>query len=120
MFLQSDCKWGTTKGSRAKVGDIRRQQQHKYLYWEFYEGRSAQAVRMGDWKAVVKPLHGTKVELYHLGSDVGEKKDVASEHPDVVARARAAIKAAHRPSPLWKVRRRAARKKPAKGKQRNE
>ena len=102
------------------LGDIRRQQQHKYLYWEFYEGRSAQAVRMGDWKAVVKPLHGTKVELYHLGSDVGEKKDVASEHPDVVARARAAIKAAHRPSPLWKVRRRAARKKPAKGKQRNE
>ncbi|GIT28124.1 MAG: hypothetical protein Ct9H300mP1_01700 [Planctomycetaceae bacterium] len=28
---------------------------------------------MGDWKAVVKPFHGTKVELYHLGKDLGEK-----------------------------------------------
>ena len=102
------------------VGDNQRQKHHDYLYWEFYEGRSAQAVRMGDWKAVVKPLHGTKLELYHLGKDLAEKKNVASQHPDVVARARAAIKAAHRPSPLWKVRRRAARKKSAKRKQRDE
>ena len=102
------------------LGNSRRQKHHEYLYWEFYEGRSAQAVRMGDWKAVVKPFHGTKVELYHLGKDLGEKKNVASDHPDVVARARAAIKAAHRPSSLWKVRRRGVRKKSAKRKQRDE
>ena len=102
------------------MGNGRRQKRHEYLYWEFYEGRSARAVRMGDWKAVVKPFHGTKVELYHLGKDLGEKTNVAADHPDVVARARAAIKDAHRPSPLWKVRRRPARKKNAKKKQRGE
>ncbi|HXK59904.1 MAG TPA: arylsulfatase, partial [Acidobacteriota bacterium] len=26
--------------------------QHEFLYWEFHEGRFAQAVRFGDWKAV--------------------------------------------------------------------
>jgi len=92
------------------VGNNRRQEHHKFLYWEFYERGSAQAVRIGDWKAVVKPMHGTNLELYHLPTDLGETKNVAAGHPEVVAKARAAMKAAHRPSPMWKIRGRVPRK----------
>ncbi len=40
------------------------------------------AIRRGDWKLLQKS--GTKeVELYNLASDLGEKHNVAAEHPDV-------------------------------------
>jgi arylsulfatase len=58
-----------------------RQLEHDYLYWEF-QGR--QAVRMGPWKAYRIGLEGP-IELYDLVSDIGEQRDVAGEHPDVVA-----------------------------------
>ena len=38
--------------------------------------------------------------------------DVAAEHPEIVARALAAMKDAHTPSPMWKVRGRRVKKKP--------
>jgi arylsulfatase A-like enzyme len=57
----------------------RPQQKHEYLYWEFHEGGFIQAVRSGDWKLVSK-------ELYDLKSDLGEKTDVASQHPDVAVK----------------------------------
>ncbi len=79
------------------------QPQHRYLYWEFYEQGSAQAVRMGPWKAVMHPFGG-RVELYHLPSDLGESKDVSIKHPEVVEQARRFIREAHVPSPLWQVR----------------
>jgi arylsulfatase A len=67
------------------------QQNHEYLYWEFHEQGFAQAVRMGDWKAVrVK----TAIELYNLKDDLGEKKNVAAEHPDLVARMRTIMQTA--------------------------
>lgn len=80
------------------------QPHHEYLYWEFYERGSAQAVRMGDWKAVARPMLSNNIELYNLASDPGELKDMAAEHPDVVAEARSLMRQAHTPSPLWKVR----------------
>jgi arylsulfatase A-like enzyme len=86
------------------LGKSEKQVKHRYLYWEFYERGSAQAVRMGDWKGVVKPLGGERLELYDLKRDVGEQRDVAQEHPEVVARLRAAMKEAHVPSELWQVR----------------
>jgi len=57
--------------------------QHEYLYWEFHEGGFKQAIRMNNWKAV---RLGTKqpIELYDLSSDIGEKKNLAAEHPDIV------------------------------------
>ena len=44
-----------------------------------------QAVRMGDWKAV---RHSSDVpfELYNLQDDIGEKNNVAADHPDIVAK----------------------------------
>lgn len=74
------------------------QEGHDYLYWEFYEGGMAQAVRMGSWKGV-RPPDGD-VELYDLEEDLGETNDVAAEHPDVVARIKAVMEEAHRPSPI--------------------
>ena len=84
----------------AIVGEGK-QKEHDYLYWEFYEAGSAQAVRLGDWKGVVRPFGGN-LELYDLRTDLGERHDVAAAHPDVVARIRAILKEAHVPSPLWK------------------
>jgi arylsulfatase A-like enzyme len=84
------------------VGEPDRQAQHKYLYWEFYERGSAQAVRMGHWKGVRQPMLTGDIELYDLRDDVGEQRNVAEQHPDVVARIRAAMEEAHVPSPRWK------------------
>ena len=74
---------------------------HAYVYWEFYEQGSAQAVRLGRWKAVRKPMLTGPVELYDLQADPGERRDVAAAHPDVVRRAERAMREAHRPSELW-------------------
>jgi len=64
------------------LGKSKDQQQHKYLYWEY--ARRKQAVRMGEWKAVrLSPKR--EIELYNLKDDIGEKKNVALEHPELVA-----------------------------------
>lgn len=63
------------------------QKQHEFLYWEFHEGSSKQAVRMGDWKAV-RLAPSRPIALYHLNSDIGEQNNIADEHPDLVARAK--------------------------------
>jgi arylsulfatase A-like enzyme len=65
----------------------------RFLYWEYFEKGFQQAVRWGDWKTVTgKP--GQKMELYDLANDIGETEDVASQHPDVVARIEAYLKTA--------------------------
>ena len=80
----------------------------EYLYWErsrFAAGTGlirpntlSQAVRMGDWKAIRNsPLDA--IELYDLSQDVGETKDVASQHADVVAKIEAIMAAAHADPP---------------------
>ncbi len=77
------------------------QKQHDYLYWAFYERGGAQAVRQGQWKAVQQPLN-TPVRLYDLAADVGEDRDIAAQHPDVVGRLTAAMREAYVPSQNWK------------------
>jgi arylsulfatase len=62
--------------------ELDEQERHEYLYWEF-QGR--QAVRLGDWKGYRSSVDSA-IELYDLGSDIGEQRDVADQHPDVVAR----------------------------------
>ncbi len=80
------------------------QQEHEYLYWEFYERGGKQAVRIGDWKAVrlnVGTNRNAPIELYHLPTDPGEAQDVAADHPALVDRMSHAMKAAHTPSPIF-------------------
>ncbi len=74
------------------------------LYWEFYEGGSAQALRFGKWKALRKPMFTGKVELYDLSSDLGEKQDHAERRPELVEHAVALFEKHHVPDPNWKVR----------------
>ena len=65
----------------------RTQKPHDYLYWERTSGqnRLTRAVRMGDWKGYQETAQ-SPVELYDLKSDAAESKNVAAEHPEVVAR----------------------------------
>lgn len=85
------------------LGKPSEQKQHKYLYWEFYERGSAQAVRFGNWKAIRKPMLTGEIELYNLTDDLGETKNIAAEHPDIVEKARQLMDEAHRPDPRWQV-----------------
>ena len=78
-----------------------KQQQHEFLYWAFYERGGAEAVRVGDWKAIVQPS-GSPLRLYNLAEDIGEEKDLAAEHPEVVAFARALMRASYAPSVRWR------------------
>jgi arylsulfatase A-like enzyme len=65
------------------------------LYWEYHGlWDGAQAVRIGDWKGVRLGGHSDEeapIELYDLSTDRAETTDVAAEHPEVVARLRAAM-----------------------------
>ena len=78
-----------------------KQREHEYLYWEFHEKGSQQAVRMGDWKAV-RAQRGS-LELYDLAKDIGEKKNVAAEHPDIVRRLESYFATARTESVDWPV-----------------
>ena len=72
------------------------------LYWEFHEKGFHQAVRMGDWKGVRDGMD-EPVELYDLSVDIGEKNNVAGEHPDVVAKIEALLKTERIYSEQWPV-----------------
>ena len=85
-------------------GDVKDQQQHEYLYWEFYEQGSRQAVRFGDWKAIRQPMFTGDIELYNVRNDIGETRNVAKQHPDRVMEAAEMMDDAHTPHPNWKVR----------------
>ena len=81
------------------LGHDDRQRQHEFLYWEFHETDQI-AVRAGDWKMVV--VKGVP-RLYNLADDISETRDIAAQHPDIVARLTDIILAEHRPSELFKV-----------------
>ncbi|MBL9092445.1 MAG: sulfatase [Planctomycetaceae bacterium] len=52
--------------------------------FHYFRGPKLEAVRSGDWK-----LHLQHGELYNLKTDIGEKTDVASANPEVVAKLKA-------------------------------
>ncbi len=59
------------------LGKTEAQKKHEYFYWIW-------AVRVGKWK--LHPAGKDRYRLYDLENDIGEKKDLAGEMPDVVAR----------------------------------
>lgn len=79
------------------------QKLHDYLYWEFYEQGSKQAIRFGDWKAIRKPMLTGEIELYNLAKDLGEENNLASQYPEKVQQAAKLMEEAHRPDPNWVV-----------------
>ncbi len=58
--------------------------QHYY----FFRGRQLQAMRRGPWKL---HLASGEAELFHIERDIGERFNVAHEHPDIVASLRDAM-----------------------------
>ncbi|BAX79069.1 arylsulfatase [Labilibaculum antarcticum] len=78
------------------------QKQHDHLYWEFAHQGGRQAVRMGDWKAVLYGLHKKgELELYNLAEDVTETNNVADQHPDIVAKMKEILKKEHVDSEIF-------------------
>ena len=59
------------------LGDTDGQEKHTYLYWPW-------AIRVGKWK--LHPRGRDRFALYDLENDIGEKRDVAAEHPELVER----------------------------------
>lgn len=77
--LKGDCFDGVSFASTL-LGDDTSQKKHDYLYWEFHE-TDQMAVRMGDWKLVVKK--GVSY-LYNLADDIHEDNDISTNHPEIV------------------------------------
>jgi len=75
---------------------------HEFLYWEFHERGFQQAARMGDWKAV-RPQADQALELYNLKTDLGEKQNVATNNPVIVAKFEAYLKTARTEAPNWPI-----------------
>ena len=78
----------------------KQQRDHDYLYWEFFERGFQQALRLKNWKAV-RLEAGKPVELYDLDEDTGERKNLAAQHPDVVAHIERLLKAVRTDSEGW-------------------
>jgi arylsulfatase A-like enzyme len=79
-----------------------KQMPERFLYWEFYEHGFEQAVQWGRWKAI-RHQPGGPLELYRLPDDIGEKKDVAAENPEVVAKIEAYLKTVRTDSPEFPI-----------------
>jgi len=108
-FLPTLATLGGAKGPKSTDGVClvptllniaHKQKEHEFLYWEFHERGSNQAVRMGRWKAVRSGASG-KLELYDLRTDLGETNDVANQHPDVVAKIENHLATARTESQYW-------------------
>jgi uncharacterized sulfatase len=82
----------------------RRQKRHPFLYWEFYEEGSRQAVRFGHWKVIREPMLTGKVEVFDLSKDVREEKNLAPEKSRIAKRGVALMDQAHVDDPRWQVR----------------
>ena len=81
-----------------------KQKAHEYLYWEFHAYGKTQAIRMGDWKAIrlkVAKDPNAPIRLYDLAKDIGETKDIAAQHPEVIKRIRPLFKSARVESDLF-------------------
>lgn len=73
------------------------------LYWEFHEGGFKQAARFGPWKGV--KLHVEEpLRLYNVENDIGEKTNVAKQHPEVVREIEQFLKDQRTPSEDWPIR----------------
>jgi uncharacterized sulfatase len=74
-----------------------------FLYWEFYEQGTRQAVRAGQWKAIREPMFSGDTQLYDVSIDAEEKTDVAKQNAQIVKKLEQLMDQAHTPHPNWKV-----------------
>src|SRR4030095_4238045 len=81
------------------------QKQHDYFYWELGQAKGGfQEIRLNHWKAErlnVSESQEPVIELYDLQSDIGQKQNVAAEHPEVIKRIEQIAKEAHTPNTMF-------------------
>ncbi len=78
------------------------------LFWRIHGPDRESSVREGDWKLVLLDhAPGTAAQLYHLPNDIGEERDVASEHPEIASRLEQKLRGWEKEliSPLWSYKR---------------
>lgn len=74
---------------------------NRFLYWEFgKDGVMEQAARWNKWKTVRDPKT-KQMKLYDLTADLGESRDIATKHPDIVAKFNDYYRTARTESPEW-------------------
>jgi arylsulfatase A len=94
-----------------------RQEPRPFLYREFLAYGGWQSVRLGDWKGVRKNLNPRgaarannaaagrapdfRIELYDLKNDPAEERDVAAQHPAVIAQMEKIMREQHTVSELY-------------------
>ncbi len=90
----------------------RSQPERPHLYRESPGYGGQQSVHVGNWKAIRTNLHPAAraakkqpgaLELYDLKNDPTESRDVAGQHPDIVARLGALLREQHVPTKLWPI-----------------
>jgi arylsulfatase A-like enzyme len=82
------------------------QKQHDYMYWEFYEGAGKRAIRKGKWKGVMLKtclISDPVMELFNLEKDPSEQRNIAKQHPEVVAELKKLMASAHTPSDIFRL-----------------
>lgn len=85
------------------LGQAEKQSKHEFLYWEFHERGTKQAVLLGaNWKGVrISP--GAKLELYDLANDPGETQNVADDRPEIASVIESYLRTARTESPDWPI-----------------
>jgi len=71
---------------------------HNFLYWEYPEYGGQVAIRMGKWKLIRQHLKddlSPTLELYNLEIDPQELTNVATQFPDIIAKAALIFKEQH-------------------------
>lgn len=82
----------------------------EYFYWEFNERSFRQAALwQGRWKAIRELEPTPSFRLHDLSVDPGETKNVATAHPEIVARFEQFFATARTEVPEWPARMRAER-----------
>lgn len=74
------------------------QAEHDYLYWEFYEQGGKRAILRNDWKLILYQTNtdlNPRCELFNLAEDEGERKNVATQHPELVSELRSLMDESH-------------------------
>jgi arylsulfatase A-like enzyme len=73
------------------------------LYFEYPEAGGMQSVRMGDWKVIRPRLtkDPSLVELYDLALDPQESRNLAADHPQIVAEGLKLFQKMHVPNPKF-------------------
>lgn len=89
--------------SALKGGKI--EAERDYLYWDYGHCRRFydQAVRWENWKGIRSGKNEGRIELYNLDNDIGEEKDLAAQHPDIVKKLASFMDSATTPSELYPI-----------------